>query len=472
MNISKKHILKLLREAPMEYNSPDRPHPDYERKLQSQDTPFKKVPFPSTGRDGVNFQELLGSESFRDVIAKYKRYNGEDEIVNHNSIMPIYQKLSSVLSTISRLEQPHITELEELSVSLVKQHFSIPEGVLNFDVKIVQNPSDIDNSNFKHDEENEENPDEPEIDTPQIEIDDDALLKLEKSKRRLVNATLQGASRVGQYMFHLVEPELTEILGNPNVPTLYGQMMSMNDINYWLFPDQMIKQASKEGPQAGNEEVDRNTNPPTIFARGINFPVLVHELIKGLMEFFALQPQGEGDENYYDKVRSEDTITKEDWDLRLGPAIWTRLRNLLPDQLHTDEQIELQNYVLNHIFNLPAKQYLLLMREVMGQTDKGKRILEKITNEMADLYNDINNKTYKEPEQSEYNDNDEYQDYEDDEDGGLPYANPNDDGVDDDEIQNIVKKYTRPKNDNDSADDAIDRYLKSKQTDPDSHKWN
>ena len=40
---------------------------------------------------------------------------------------------------------------------------------------------------------------------------------------------------------------------------------------------------------AGKEEIDPETDPPTIKARGITFPVLVHELVKGTMELLATQ---------------------------------------------------------------------------------------------------------------------------------------------------------------------------------------
>ena len=412
MRISKKEFLtlfneqKLIKEMPMDFDTPDRPHQDYEDKLRSQETPFKKVPFPATGKDGQNFQELLGSEAFKEALNKYRQYGG-DGTITPQTFMTKFMSGMQLIKTISDMETPHRVELTNLAVELVKRQFAIPDGALEFDAKIVGGPEDIGGEDFEHDEEGEENPEEPDINTgDEFEPDDDELTKLEKSKRRLVNATLQGASRVGQYMFHMVEDQLDEILGRGDAANLYGKMMSMNDLSYWLFSDELVKQSSKEGGKAGDEKVDRNTEPPTIYARGINFPTLLHELIKGLMEFFALQPQGEEGDDYYDRVRSEDTITKEDWDLRLGVAIWARLRSLIPAELHMEEKVELQNYILNHIFNLPAKQYLLLMREVMGKTEKGKRVIEKIAKDMERLYDEIHN--------PKYQDDTDYENYDED----------------------------------------------------------
>lgn len=403
MKITKKDILSLLNEMPMDFSGPDRPHPDYINKLASQDTPFKKVPFPRTGRDDQNFQERLGSEGFDDTIKRFKRYFGQDKIANPQNLGSISMEGYRALSQISAAESPHLDELSELAVNLVTNQFSIPDGTLNFDAKIVQDPNSMGDDEFTHDEEDEEQ-ETPDLDFGN-DIDDNSL---EKSKRRLVNATIQGAAKAGQEMFHLVRAQLEEITGQPNIVDLYGKMMSSNDLSYWLFPDQDIKAASANGGKGGSEKVDRNTEPPTIFARGINFPTLLHELIKGLMEFFALMPN---DGEYYEKVKSEDTITKEDWDLRLGVAIWKKIRTTIPLDLLSEEKLELQNYILNNIFNLPAKEYLILMREVMGGTPRGKQLIEKISRDMEKLYNDINGKTYRETNyEDETNDDDIYDD--------------------------------------------------------------
>ena len=440
MKISKNQILSLLKEMPMDFDTPDRPNPDYEKILRAGETPLKKVPFPEPVDRTQNFQEILGSEAFREVINKYRQYNDEQGPISEKSMMQIYQKQVKVLETISQLEAPHRDELTQLAVELVKRQFAIPEGVINFDAEIVGSPSEISTENYQHDQPGEENPDAPDIDSEDGEPQGNGLsgengepqgnefggespendfssenTQLEKSKRRLINATLQGASRVGQYMFHMVETEIASIVGREDAPKLYGQMMSMNDLNYWLFPDQMIKQSTESGPSAGSESVEREQEEggiPTIHASGINFPTLVHELIKGLMELFALKQ--DGDESDYNQIKGEDTITKEAWDLRLGVAIWRRLKNSVPAELNIEEKQELQNYLLNHIFNLPAKQYLGLMREVMGQTEAGKRAIEKIVRDMEEVYNDVHDRVYRDDD--DYNNYDEEGFFQDDED--------------------------------------------------------
>ena len=46
-------------------------------------------------------------------------------------------------------------------------------------------------------------------------------------------------------MFHLVEEQLNNI--NPRLLNLYGVLMSINDLLYWIMPDQMIMSAAESG---------------------------------------------------------------------------------------------------------------------------------------------------------------------------------------------------------------------------------
>ena len=51
---------------------------------------------------------------------------------------------------------------------------------------------------------------------------------LEKAKRRFINHLIQGASKKGHYMYHLVRDELETV--DPQLLNLYGVLMSINDL--------------------------------------------------------------------------------------------------------------------------------------------------------------------------------------------------------------------------------------------------
>jgi hypothetical protein len=170
-------------------------------------------------------------------------------------------------------------------------------------------------------------------------------------------------------------------------------MMSVNDALYWQLPDETMKAMGQAGAIAGREDVDRQTDPPTVKARAVNFPVLIHELIKGTLELVALHGRKrdeEGNEEDFTAIEdSEDTLEKEMWDLRLGPAIWDRIRQQMPEDILTDEsKVEIQNYLLMAIFQLPAKKFLVLCKEIISGGDSGKRLLSELTDNVVKKLND------------------------------------------------------------------------------------
>jgi hypothetical protein len=71
-------------------------------------------------------------------------------------------------------------------------------------------------------------------------------------------------------------------------------------------------------------------------------------------------------------------LSYEIWDLRLGPAIWRRLYESFPIETLEEQNKNLQNYIMMEIFALPAKKFLVLMKEIMGETDRGKRLIALI----------------------------------------------------------------------------------------------
>jgi hypothetical protein len=396
MQISKKNLLSLIenniKEMAMDFDTPDRPDQGLQDKLAQGDTPLKKVPLPSTGQEpNKNFQEVLASERYRQVVSNLRKYLGDNAPVQQgmDGVMSLQRTLINAHNTVVQIERNHREELEQLAIELVMKEMGIPEGAIEYDAKII-GMGEVDMDDFNHDEDNEENPEQVEVEN-EIEIFNELQgLDLEKSKRRMINAIIQGASNKGHYMFHLVPERLQQITGQANILNLYGTLMSINDLTYWQISDDLIKglgnsAAGKESAEGPEEE----GGPGKVIARGINFPVLVHELIKGTLELFALQGRPEGEIDFEDVESSEDTLEKEMWDLRLGPAIWDRVRSQFPEDILTDEnKIELQNYLLVEIFKLPARKFLVLIKEVLSGSERGKQMMNELMDGINKMFND------------------------------------------------------------------------------------
>lgn len=397
MQITKKYLLSLvnenLKEMAMDFDTPDRPDKGLQDKLSQGETPLKKVPFPSTGNANKNFQEILASERYRQVVSNLRRYVGAEAPVQRGmqGLMQLQGLLMDTHNKIVRLENNNREELEQLAIELVMKEMGIPEDVIEFDAKIV-GMGEIDTTDFNREGNQEENPQQVDIEN-EIEIFNELQgFNLERAKRRMINAMIQGASKKGHYMFHLAPERLQQITGEPNILNLYGTLMSILDVTYWQASEELLK--GSPNSVAGKESVERpdENDPegkPKIIARGVNFPVLVHELIKGVLELFAIQGRPEDETNFEDIESSEDTLEKEMWDLRLGPAIWDRIRSQFPEDILTDEnKVELQNYLLTEIFKLPAKKFLVFMKEVLSGSDKGKRMMNELMDGINKMFSD------------------------------------------------------------------------------------
>ncbi len=379
-------INENLNEMPMDFDTQDRPDQGLQDKLAAGETPLKKVPLPKTGDEpNKNFQELLASERYKEVVQRVQQYTGvRTPLRGQEGVMPLVQTMMQAHNNIVRTENQHREQLENLAVELVKKELGLDDNDFIFDAKIV-GMGEIDTDDFNREEPGEQ---QPQMDEVNVEIDlfdDLQTLDLEKAKRRLINSMIQGASKKGHYMYHMVADRVREITGSDALINQYGVLMSVNDTLYWQLSDDTMQAMMGGGgggePQVGGKEsVDRETNPPTIHARAVNFPILIHELIKGVMEVVAIQgrPRDEegNEEDFSDIESSEDTLEKEMWDLRLGPAIWNRVRSQFPEETLVDEdKYRLQLILFSHIIQKPAKEFLVLMKEVLSNSEQGKRLL-------------------------------------------------------------------------------------------------
>ena len=393
-----KEFKRRLFEAPIDYGDrPERMDPSLQRKIETGDFPgADSDAYPSVDPSGIpsNFEELVASDRFKSVVDKVKNYTGLRN-VTPQSFMQLQQMLMGATQRILQLESQHKQELEELAVKIVREEMAIPPDALQFDAKIV-GMGEIDTSGMQAQSQEQQQQQQQQL-TPeqQMDAEEEAMeefekFDIEKQKRRFLNQLIQGASKKGHYMFHLVEEELNNI--SPDLINLYGVMMSINDLVYWIMPDQTTMMMAASGQSiAGKEEIDPDTDPPTIKARGITFPVLVHELVKGVMELLATQGLPDDPGMAQRVIDSEDTLVAEVWDLRLGPVIWEKFRESYPQDLLQDDKRVIQNYLFSEFANMEAKEMFALAKKILSGSDEGKEELERMVKE---IISDLNREEY------------------------------------------------------------------------------
>ena len=120
--------------------------------------------------------------------------------------MQLQQMLMGATQRILQLESQHKQELEELAVKIVREEMAIPPDALQFDAKIV-GMGEISMEGMQGQSQEQQTP-QQQMDSEEEAMEEFEDFDIEKQKRRFLNQLIQGASKKGHYMFHLVEEEL------------------------------------------------------------------------------------------------------------------------------------------------------------------------------------------------------------------------------------------------------------------------
>ena len=404
---------RKINEQGIQYDGPERMAPDIQSKIEKGETPLSDNPALPDSETESSFEELIASKRFKDVVEKVKRYTGLQTLSGQNALMQLQMLLMNAVKQVKEIESGNENRLEDLAVELVKKEMSLPDDAFQYDVELVGKPSSIDTSKLAKQSEEpsaEEiqqtfgvNQDEAEEDLENFMAAFDKF-DLEKAKRRFINSLIQGASKKGHYMFSLVEEELNQI--DPRLLNLYGVLMSINDLLYWILPDEMTSMMSGSGSGvAGTEEVDDTTDPPTIRAKGFFFPVLVHEILKGVYEVLGTQGLPDDPKAAEMVMASQDTLPYEIWDLRLGPVIWEKFTESYPDKIYEDDLREIQNYLFSRFSALSTEQFFELAKEIMSGTANGKKAVAKMVEEIIE---ELKGQAYEDAISGDFDDDDDF----------------------------------------------------------------
>jgi hypothetical protein len=387
-------IRKALNEAPIDYEGPERMDPSIERKILDKSTPYSKHPaMPKMSRD---FVELISSKRFNDTVGKLRSalersVGSTRHLTTGNPLMNLMGLVMTALRQSGSIETRYKEELENLAVELVKKEMAIPPGSLQFDAKLMGMGQSESTQNMRR---QAEEPSREEMmdafkSAQEHENDVEAFLDAmdnfdrERAKRRMINALIGGAAKKGQYMYHMVSQRLNEI--DPNLIELYSITTAIIDHLYWLYPEETLEAMSGQGgSEVGTSEIDNQTDPPTVKARGVNFPTLVHELVKGVYEVFGTHGLPDDPRQAEMIMGAEDTVPAEAWDLKLGPVFWELLQKSYPIEILTEDDMKhIQHYLFMRLSAMPAEEFFQLFKEVLEEKQSGKDKIQRMVNEIV-----------------------------------------------------------------------------------------
>ena len=375
-------ISTKLNEAPIDYEGPERMEPGIERKITGKETPYHN--FPAIPKMDKDFIELISSKRFKDSVEKVNRYMGNTRVIQGNN--PLNQLMMTVMQSMQQIisiQMRNKEDLEQLAIKLVKKEMGIPEGAMQFKAELVMQPMGA----AEGMQSEPELPSEEEIEEFMGDMEN---FNLERSKRRFINSLIQGAAFKGGHMYVLVSKELNKI--DPSLLNLYGVSQSLMEHAYWIFPD-MEGMAGGGGGQMGQSEVDEETDPPTVSAKAVTFPLLIHELVKGVYEIFGSHGLPDDPKQQEMILNAEDTLPSEIWDSRLGPIFWEKFMATYPMELFDEDKKHIQHYLFMRFSALDAKEFFRIAQLILNDDPKGKQFIQRLVD---GIVNDLKRQAYKE----------------------------------------------------------------------------
>lgn len=261
------------------------------------------------------------------------------------------------------------------------------------------------------------------------EIEDEEIIN-QIHKRKLANLIIQGEAKNTKHILHLEECKdgLKEIYGDrkgQEAFELFDEITKTADQLDWIIdiwirkamleqdPDgaqaagsvevQWVEEEKNEeevniklteyDPEAEDEEDDFMGNlVPKIKARAIDFPMLLHEAVKGLFEILSLGGIPE-DTEVASKVLMNTGRMDEPEDWQFGPEVAADLRDFVNENPDIDKYPNIREYLFTMMIDketMPVKDFLELMRGILSKTPKARRDVDKLIKQIVDGFDSYN----------------------------------------------------------------------------------
>jgi len=276
----------------------------------------------------VEYEKIFSPKT----MAGLKGKSGESlrSMLGNKNLMQTLIKSQTVLNDIIDAEEGYRDELEMVAAQMVTDAYPIIDYAnIKIDAKIVgMGDMDIQSP-----------PPQEDPTLPDFGEDDPEKLK---AKRRIINGITQGASIRGAFGFMLFKEYLDAI--NPALVEKYNEILKMV---FGIYDDEnaiaMMLAALAQGqkPQGGESEMeyDEETGQFVIKAKALCFPMLVHEIVKGLYEIVGTEGFGPDKEKNQAIVGAVDKLSNEPNDLRFGKFLYDAINKIYAESDIEDARV-------------------------------------------------------------------------------------------------------------------------------------
>lgn len=297
--------------------------------------------------------------------------------------------------------------LEQLAERIIRANY---EGILHdvtLDIKMIR-PGEV--KQFMDDEEEGE-PGE----IPQYKNLKDPQIKKEVDKAKIANAIIQGEAKNTKNILHLPEvmEGLVEIFGQrtaAEVFSIWVRISSLADKMDWIVPINIKSDMMEQQPEgmAGAVKVDWPKPPkdekpkeekeykekepveaeltgPVIKARGVDFPMLLHETVKGIYELISAEAIPDDEKLAKIIQLNISSFADEAEDFRYGPEIAADLRDFVNESPNIDKYPNLREFFYGkmvHRDTMTAGEFLKLMKGILSKKPEARAKVDSMINEI------------------------------------------------------------------------------------------
>jgi len=298
----------------------------------------------------VEYEKIFKPET----MALLKGKSGESlrDTLGTKNLQQVVQRSTELVPEIIEAEDGYRDHLELLAADIVTKAYPIIDYAnIKIDAKIVT----MGDLNIPQE------PDEVDV--------DDTPPEAEQAKRRIINGITQGASIRGSFAFLLFRDYLDAF--DEELVAKYNEILKLS---FGIYDDEnaiamlLAMIAQQQNMPGGSSEMvyDEDEEQFIIKARAICFPMLVHEIVKGLYEIVGTEGFGADKEKNQAIVNTVDKLSNEPNDLRFGKFIYDAISDLYNSGNVNDPRV--RELLFTEIYKLPEEEFIPFIENAINGT--------------------------------------------------------------------------------------------------------
>lgn len=354
----------------------------------------------------ADIKKTLPEEYIRDVRRRAAPYMGGP---SRQDIMEYMRLMDEMFS----IQNGHEKELTKIGIDIIMNHYGRMLEDVDLDIKIVDKFDDEKMKMALKMQDKDEKKEEPKYPNFEIPV---KIPQEEIDRRKIINNVMQGEAQNVHSMMYTEKEKLDNI--NPKLLELYVKNLEINRKFDWDENRPDLSQFMEDHPEMANcmetdydgENSQEDEVKPCIKVRVLDFPMLIHETVKGIYELMSHKAIPDDPIVAEKLLKLTDTLKDEEEDIKYGPFIAADIRDYINNLLQKTETEEIQylpnlrEFIFSKMLDLPANKFVELIKNIlMGKIDKADDMLVGKDGLIKDAIKDVKGET---EEQSVYDEED------------------------------------------------------------------